>query len=377
MKITQRERRFVTEYEAQTHELLKTLARIPAPSGQEEKRAAFCKDWLVSQGAVETYIDSAGNVICPVGDVQNGELAVIAAHSDIVFPDTDALPLSARDGRLYAPGVGDDTANVAVLLMAAKHITEQGLRPQNGGVLFVVDTCEEGLGNLKGIRQLMQDFGSRVTEFISFDCHADEVIDTAVGSKRFCLTATTEGGHSYFDFGGENAIVALCRFATAHYDIPVPQNSGISYNVGEIKGGTSVNTIAQEAQLLFEYRSKTASGLAYMDEQVAKLLERCQKDGLSLTMTALGDRPCGETVDDEAKKRLVDRVSAAIETHFGFVPTRKAGSTDCNIPLSMGIPSVCFGCVLGGGMHTREEYIETDSIRAGLLTALDTILYYF
>lgn len=351
--------------------LLKTLASIPAPSGQERERATFCRDWLHAQGATQAYIDDALNVICPVDVTDDNPLAVICAHSDVVFPDTAPLPVREENRRLYCPGVGDDTANVVALLMAAKYVTENRLSPCDVGLLFVIDSCEEGLGNLKGVKYLMQIFGHRVREFISFDCYAREVITDAVGSRRFCISADTVGGHSYFDFGRDNAIAVLSSVIGEFYAVEVPD--GTTYNVGTITGGTSVNTIAQHAEMLFELRSDTYNHLEAMQKTLDTILSHYPQ----ASAYVIGERPCAREVDKQAQAALVNRVSAVLECHFGEAPVQKAGSTDCNVPLSMGIPAVCFGCILGDGMHTREEYVELDSVTAGLQAALDTVLYYF
>ena len=152
-------------------ELLLTLAPIPAPSNQEQQRAAFCKQWLEAQGAENVTVDEALNVILPIGVTDSNPLVVYAAHSDVVFPDTKPLPLRVENGRIYCPGVGDDTASATALLMGAKYILRNKLQPRDTGVLLVINSGEEGLGNLKGTRQLFADYGSRIKEFSSFDSH--------------------------------------------------------------------------------------------------------------------------------------------------------------------------------------------------------------
>ncbi len=362
--------RFVQSHSAEAVALLKTLAQIPAPSGHEQARAVFCRDWLCAQGAAQTYIDEVNNVICPIGVTQDDPLVVICAHSDVVFPDTDALPLCERDGRLYCPGIGDDTANVVALLMAVKYGLCSDKTPRCG-LLFVINSCEEGLGNLKGTKHLLSVYGSRVKEFISFDCSAREIITDAVGSRRFRISADTVGGHSYFNFGNENAIAVLSSLITELYRSDVP--CGTTFNVGTIMGGTSVNTIAQHAEMLFEIRSDKYAHLERLQAQFEAIVSRCN----GVSVETVGERPCSCGVDRTAQQALIERTARDIRDHFGSNPVQKAGSTDCNVPLSMGIPAVCFGCVLGDGMHTREEYIEIDSIPKGLALAVQTVLYYF
>jgi len=362
--------RFAKEHQKEALELLIELARIPAPSNHEEKRAAFCKAWLEKQGAASVYIDEALNVIWSVGDDGQKPLCVFMAHSDVVFPDTDELPLRTEDGRVYCPGVGDDTANLVALLMAAKFVAVNKLLPQDCGILFVVDSGEEGLGNLKGSRAIVEAFGDRIREFVTFDCYAEGMAVNTVGSRRYRIAVETEGGHSLMNFGRPNAIARLSAIIDTLYDYEVPKAGLNTYNVGVISGGTSVNTIAQHAEMLFEMRSDTRASLTEMDDHLMAVLDRAREAGVTVTAELIGDRPCAGEVDPDRQAALVQRAKAAIESAFGFVPTTGAASTDCNIPMAVGIPSVCVGCTQGKGMHTREEYIEIKSIEPGIATAL-------
>lgn len=354
-------------------ELLYALAPIPAPSGEEGRRAEFCLDHLKSLGAENAYIDSALNVILPYGDI-TGELRVIMAHSDVVFPDTEPLPLHIENGRVYCPGVGDDTANVVCLLTAAERILHSGRLPKKGGVLLVINSGEEGLGNLKGCREIMKNFGDRVKEFITLDSNNHTVYHKTVGSRRYEVTLRTEGGHSYKDFGRDNAIACLSELVCRLYKIEVPAIGTTTYNVGLISGGTSVNTIAQEAKMLFEFRSDEAEGLEIMQAHFDR--ELAATEG-ALSVRLVGERPCGGQVDPERQEALVRRAVRAVKMHFDVDVTPASGSTDCNIPASMGIPSVCVGCIDTSGAHTREEYVVIDSLAKGADMATDLLSYWF
>ena len=222
-------------------ELLRTLAAIPAPSHHEDERAAFIKCWLEEQGAWNVILDEAKNVILPLGE---GPWLAVLAHTDVVFPDTDPLPVREGNGRIYAPGAGDDTANVAALMLCAKFfLMHPDLLPEP--LLIVFNSCEEGLGNLKGVRQIMADHSGNIHSLVSFDCQSDSVISRAVGSERWRVVINTRGGHSFSDFGTPNAIACLSRLVCCLYeqDIPHIPGSRTTYNVGLISGGTSVNTI--------------------------------------------------------------------------------------------------------------------------------------
>ncbi len=376
MNLTSEIHAYIESHAQEAEELLIELAQIPAPSHHEEKRAAFCKKWLERQGAKGVYMDEALNVIYPVGNL-SGSLTVYMAHSDVVFPDPEPLPLKMDEERIYCPGIGDDTANAVALLMAAKYIAENNLTPKKGGLLLIVNACEEGLGNLKGSKKIVGDFGDRIREFISFDTYPQKITDRAVGSKRYRIEITTEGGHSYAHFGNRNAIACLASFIDDLYGVQVPSLGKTTYNVGLIQGGTSVNTIAQQAEMLYEFRSDERESLAMMEEHLNKILEAHRAKGLEISMTLLGDRPCSGDVPKEAHEALRARTLQAVERSFGITPKFTASSTDCNVALAMGIPAVCTGCILGDKLHTREEYIERSSILPGLKLSFEMILSHF
>ena len=357
--------------------LLTTLARIPAPSHHEEQRADFCKQWLEGVGAEGVYIDGALNVIYPIGVTEENPLVVFAAHSDVVFPDETPLPLTIEDGRICCPGIGDDTACVAALLMAAKYIASNRLQPKDHGVLLVINSCEEGLGNLKGTKQLFGDFGSRIREFITFDGRQLRGVDQAVGSKRYQVEIETEGGHSYGSFGNRNAIACLAELIGRLYAQPIPPMGKTTYNVGTICGGTSVNTIAQQAEMLYEFRSDCRESLAIMQQQFDAALEQTRAQGITVNVTKVGDRPCSGDVDPDAMAALKERAQAASMEVYDKGVDFISGSTDCNVPLSMGIPAICVGCYEGSGAHTRQEYVLLDSLLPGLQFTLSMVLHSF
>ena len=376
MQLTQEVIRYIDAHRQEAFDLLVELAQIPAPSNHEERRAVFCKEWLERQGAQGVYIDEALNVIYPLGDTA-GPLTVYCAHSDVVFPDTEALPLRIEEGRIHCPGVGDDTANVAALLLTAKYIAQQSLQPQTGGVLLVVNSGEEGLGNLKGSRRLMERFGAQIREFISLDGGYSHAVDRAVGSHRYRIAIDTEGGHSYGAFGNRNAIAYLASLIDTLYTMKVPPAGRTTYKVGTNSGGTSVNTIAQHAEMLYEYRSDDAASLEIMRCHLAAALDFYRAKGVQVPAELVGDRPCSGEVHAAAQQALNARAAAAVQEQYGVQLTFGAGSTDCNMPLSQGIPAICLGCYSGAGAHPREEYVNIDSLHAGLKLAAQLILYHF
>ncbi len=368
---------YLDAHRQEAYELLTTLAQIPAPSGSEQARAMFCLEWLLAHGCEGAYMDAEDNVIYPIGVREDNPLALFMAHSDVVFPDTDPLPLQVKNGRIFCPGIGDDSANVAALLTAAAYIAEAKITPGETGVLLVVNSGEEGLGNLRGVKRIMADFGSRVTEFVTFDLYPDTVAVDAVGSKRYRVLVQTEGGHSFCDFGNKNAIAYLSAIIDELYRIEVPAQGKTTYNVGTVTGGTSVNTIAQSAEMLFEIRSDSRASLAEMEARFENILAAYRADGMDILVEKIGDRPCAGEVDKQKQSALASRAAAAVKTQFGVDVRYASLSTDGNVPLSLGIPSVCVGCAIGEGAHTREESVRIDSLRPGLAVALSLILHPF
>ena len=366
---------YAEECRAEQAELLRTLGKLPAPTRSEDLRAAFCRDWLTSQGAENVYIDEAKNVICALGCEEGRDIIVFAAHTDIVFPDKETLPMREEGDRLYAPGIGDDTANLVNLMLAARYLIQNKVELACG-VLIVANSCEEGLGNLDGIRTLFAAYGDRIRGFYSFDCYMPACCNGAVGSFRYRITCRTTGGHSYGDFGRPNAIHLLCGLVEDLYQIEPPQRARTTFNVGRIEGGTTVNSIAQEASMLYEFRSASQDCLEEMEEKFRAVLEGWQDRGGTFTVELLGVRPGNGPLDYEALDRFTERSAQVIRTFTGQEARISASSTDSNIPLSLGIPANTIGTVAGDMAHTREEWVDLTSLPAGLKIALSLMLEY-
>lgn len=357
-------------------DLMITICQIPAPSGKEEKRAAFCKEWLESIGAKDVTIDKALNVLCPMNCTGSKEIVAVMAHSDTVFPDLEPMPLRVEDGKIFSPGIGDDTANVAILLMTIKFILANRLTPK-GAMLFVVDSGEEGLGNLKGCRQIMEDYAGRIKEVLALDGTFTSMVTGAVGSMRYNVEVLTEGGHSYGHFGNRNAIHLLSSMIGTLYDMKVPEGGYTTYNVGTIQGGTSVNTIAQQASMLYEFRSDCKESLEIMDRFFKSVVESYRAMGITVNVELLGLRPCNGNVSAEKQSALVKKCSEIMTYYTGAEVQTGSASTDCNIPLSQGIPAVCFGGYVGHKGHTRQEFVELDSLDIGPIVVATVITEYF
>jgi len=367
---------YIDEHMDELEKLIIELCKIPSPSNHEELRADFCKNWFQQVGANEVFIDDAFNVVCKVNCHNNKPKVLFMAHTDTVFPDTEPMPLYKESDKLYCPGVGDNTANLAVLMLCTKFALENF---SNGpGMLFVANSGEEGLGNLKGIRKLMEDYGDCIKNVISFDGTYGSICNKAVGSKRYKVEVRTEGGHSFGKFGNCNAIHYLASMISTLYDVKVPQDGGsrTTYNVGIIGGGTSVNTIAEHAYMLYEFRSDSRICLDKMEKLFISVIEAYRNMGVTVNFEVIGQRPCMGDIDANDFERLQKRVAAAAEKATNKAPTFRSSSTDCNIPLSMGIPAVSTGTYLGDFSHTRNEFIYLSSLPAGFQLAMNVIISY-
>ena len=263
--------------EAELEALIEALCTIPAPLGQEWARAEFVQDWLNGNGLTGSWIDRSGNVIFPYS-CNSEKYIAFTAHMDTVFPETEPFPF-VREGTIAkCPGIGDDTANMAALMLAARWVVQQRLCfPYS--LLFVWDTGEEGLGNLNGVRGLMEDYADRIAALVALDGVYPGLIDGAVGSVRWRIRAKTSGGHSFRNFGSPNAIERMAALIGAPYAQPLPDAEGArtTFNVGSIAGGTSVTTIAQACEILYEVRSDSAAALNAMECALNALVRDAQQ----------------------------------------------------------------------------------------------------
>lgn len=361
---------YITWHKEEMYQTLKELCEIPAPSHFEHKRAEYCKNWLENAGAEGVYIDDALNVIFPLNCKGSDEITVFVAHTDTVFPDMEPMTYFDDGEKIHCPGAADDTASVVVLMMMAKFFLENNLCPKRG-IMFVCNSCEEGLGNLKGTRQLFKDFSGRISRFISFDSQLNTVSDRCVGSHRYEVEVLTEGGHSYGAFGNINAIAELSKMIDEIYkiDVPVKGESRTTYNVGTISGGTSVNTIAQNAKMLCEYRSDDRECLAAMEKKFEAIFKAARCEKVQVNVKKVGDRPCSN-IDSSKVEALKKKAVPIIEKTIGETVSFESSSTDCNIPLSLGVPALCVGVNTHTGVHTREEWLEKASLIPGLEIAI-------
>ena len=370
-------RQYADEVFAEELDLLRALARIPAPSGHEDARAQFVSQWLRDAGCEGVEVDEAQNVLCFLGGAApegDGQLEVFSAHTDVVFEDTEPLPLREEYGRLWCPGIGDDTANLVGLMMAAKLIAHEPQLVADRSILVVANSCEEGLGNLRGTRALYDRFGRRIQSHITFDTYTGAVVAHAVGSERWRVSVDCEGGHSWANYGRPNAIVELAALIEGLAHMEVPSQARTTWNVGTIEGGSTVNSIAQHAHMLYEYRSVSSGCLATMRARFLERIAAHQREDVRVSAELVGERPADVDEPIAGLPELEARALEAVRAVTGLEPNVHPSSTDANIPLSRGIPALCVGAIRGAGAHTREEWIDPASLSEGLALILALML---
>lgn len=365
---------------AEALELLRDLAQMPAPTGFERERAEYVATWFRRAGFEDVQIDDLKNVIVRVEPAEQSVRGVLlfSAHTDIVFDDIDALDLYEDETRLYAPGVGDDTANLVVLMLAARQtFASRAARARlERPVYIVANTQEEGLGNLRGMRAVFEQLAGQVAAHVCFDLYAGQVISQAVGSRRWRVSVDCAGGHSWQDAGAPSATEQLCALVTSLMREPLPAPAtapGVktTQNVGTISGGTTVNAIAAHAEMLYEARSTAESALAAMNARLHELAATLEHTpGVHVQIESVGVRPASSDTPSPALAPLAQLATELAKKHFPHAPLdTRAASTDANIALSWGLPAICVGTISGGLLHTREEYVDKSSLAAGIAFA--------
>jgi acetylornithine deacetylase/succinyl-diaminopimelate desuccinylase-like protein len=344
------------------------IQQIAAPTFAEGLRGQFVQSQMQALGLREVAMDEVGNVYgCRLGTV-SGPGLLIAAHLDTVFPAGTDLSVRREGERIYGPGLGDNSLGVAGLLHLARALQQHDV-PNEHPIWFVANVGEEGLGDLRGMRAAVDRLASQIGAAIALEggTHG-HVIHEAIGVRRYRVSATAAGGHSWQDFGAPSAIHALVRLAARLTHLHIPEGARSSYNIGVIEGGSSVNTIAQHASLLLDLRSVSPAALEQLVGQVEQVIVDSQaaETDVHITLEVVGNRPAGRIARDHP---LVQAV-AAIHRKVGTVTEYDVASTDANIPLSRGIPAVCIGVGDGYNAHRLDEYIEARRIGTGMQALL-------
>jgi tripeptide aminopeptidase len=360
------------------------ISEIPAPPFKEQTRANDYVRRLRDLGLLDVTIDSEGNVIARRPGARKGApTLVISAHLDTVF-SADTNVKVRRDGkRYYGAGIGDDARGLTVLLTVLRAMQENKLRTQ-GDVLFVGTVGEEALGNLRGVKGLFKDRND-IDGFISVDGidqtpSESEVVARAVGSRRWQITFTGPGGHSYQNFGMPSAVQALGRAVSLISDLQPPAEPKTTFTVATVSGGTSINAIAEKAEMRIDIRSESADALAALEEQILAAADRAGvaegkrwgADPILVERTLLGDRPAGAGNSDNPVAIAWTGAVLALDQK---APKVVAASTDANVPMGLGIPAITApGGGIGDKAHSLDEWYEPVNAWVGpqglLLTTL-------
>jgi tripeptide aminopeptidase len=348
------------------------LSEIPAPEFLEAKRGEYLKKLLEAAG-LKVRVDKIGNVIAERTGSDANSVILLAAHLDTVFPVSTDVRVKKNGSRLTGPGIADNGAGLSALLGVARAFSEGRVRT-NKTIVFAGDVGEEGEGNLRGIRALIEEYGSRLAAVIAVDGASTEHITTqGIASHRFEITITGPGGHSWSDFGAPNPITALSRGIVKFSSLTVPEDPRSSYNFGVIEGGTSVNSIPARAVVKVDLRSEDEAEVVKMEASLRDAMQAGIKEEmatardasapLQMNSRSLGLRPAGKLPENSP---LLDSIRS-VDRFLGTRSRLERSSTDANIPLSLGIPAISIG---GGGKasgsHTLEEWYDSAGRELGL-----------
>lgn len=339
-----------------------TIQHIPAPTFEESKRAIFVEQQFQQERVKEILKDELGNVFVHLQGERETPPLVISAHLDTVFPFENHQPAFRQGDCIYGPGIGDNALGVAALLGVVWAFRESASLPA-GDIWLVANVGEEGLGNLRGMRKVVEHFGANVTAYIVLEGMAlGHIYNRALGVRRYRLRVETKGGHSWVNFGNPSAIHEIARLICDLSAIPLPELPRCSLNVGVINGGISVNTIAPLAIAELDLRSETAEKLDWLNHQVLDRVESANSIDVRVSAESTGFRPQGELPEEHWLVQLAKQCLKA----QGINPHLNIGSTDANIPLSLGYPAICIGLTHGNAAHTAGELIYCDPLRQGM-----------
>lgn len=334
------------------------IQAIPAPTFDEAERASYVEREFAAAQLADLHRDQQGNVYgrAPGGD---GPPLLVSAHLDTVFAHGTDLRARRTRGRIVGPGIGDNAVGLGALLELANDLAEKPLASE---VWLVANVGEEGLGNLCGMREVVGRFGDQISAYIVLEGMAlGHVYHRALPIRRYRITASTEGGHSWIHLGRASAIHALIQVGARLLQISLPRVPKTTLNIGTVHGGRSINSIADLATMELDLRSESLEVLEQVERDVQQLVREQSRLGPDLELELVGSRPDGEL---PAKHPLVQAAVEALAS-VGEQPFLEAGSTDASIPLHRGLPAVCVGVTKGGEAHTTSEYIELRPLSTG------------
>ena len=338
------------------------IQQIPAPTFKEGSRAAFLRERFLAEGLQDVALDEIGNVYARLPGLESSPPVIVSAHTDTVFPESTSLKVVRTAERITAAGIGDNSLGVAGLLGLLWNLREQNISLP-GDLWLVGNVGEEGLGDLRGMRAVVDRFENRPLAYLVLEGMAlGQIYHRGLGVRRYLIQVQTPGGHSWVNYGAPSAVHELARLATRLLDLSLPSEPRSSLNIGLIAGGLSVNTIAAQAQLELDLRSEDYYTLLGIVQKVEILVRKANRPSVNVSLKIIGDRPVGKIPADHPLVNLAYRILL----EQGIEPCLNIGSTDANIPLSMGLPAICLGLTMGNSAHTNREYIQTRPLSKGL-----------
>jgi tripeptide aminopeptidase len=343
------------------------IQQIPAHTFHEGPRAEFVRDLFVKEHFKDVSIDVPGNVYARWPG-KNGSSAplIISAHLDTVFPKTVDLQAREETGKIFAPGIGDNSLGVAALFGIPWGLQDAKISLEHD-LWLVANVAEEGLGDLRGMRAVVERYAANVVGYLVLEGLAlGHIYHKAIGVKRYRVRALTAGGHSWSDYGRPSAVHELASLITRLTSMSLPREPRTTLNVGMISGGTGINVLASESICELDLRSEDPALLLKIAGQVEGYLQDANCEDVKVDFEIVGQRPAGEIAEDHPFVQLA--VDCTRDT--GVEPVLTAGSTDANVPLSLGIPAVVMGITTGGGAHTTHEYINTEPVVKGIGSVL-------
>ena len=361
-------------------ELRRFTTELPAPPFKEKLRAEAFLARLKELGAKDAYMDADNNVIAIRRGVGQGPKLLISAHLDTVFPEGTDVTIKEKDGKLYAPGISDDTRGLIVLMQWLKALNERGIQT-TGDLVIVANVGEEGLGDLRGMKAIFKHVAG-IDGMVGLEPGLlDRITIGGTGSHRYDVIFTGPGGHSFGAFGQvPSAIHAMGRAISKVGDIRPPKDPKTTFTVGTVEGGTSVNSIAGHASFALDIRSNGSDSLAQTEKQimdaiaagVAEENQRWDTDKkITVEMKLIGDRPAGSTPEDS----LVVKTAVTSSKAFGGKPYFNSSSTDANVPMSLKIPAIILGSGgKNGGTHSLTEWLDPSQEWVDAQAALVTVL---
>lgn len=339
-----------------------TIQAIPAPTFHENKRAAFFFQQFTLRKLIDVQMDAAGNVLGRIPGYKSARPLVVSAHMDTVHPEGISLDIQKTTDRIIGPGIGDNALGLASILGLVQWLQASNTKLP-GDLWLVANVAEEGLGDLRGMQEVVKRFGDTPLAYLVIEgLGIGRILHRGLGVERYRISTHTAGGHSWVDFGTPSAIHELCKIVSRLTTLSVPRRPCTSWNVGVIHGGTSVNTIASEAWLELDLRSEEKSALGNLVAEVHAIVQAAQNEDIQVKIEQIGKRMAGEIPANHPLVLLAQ--NALQELH---IESRlDIASTDANWPLGQGLPAICIGITLGNHAHTKEEYILTNPITQGM-----------